>query len=187
MIDYNFKDFGFIILSPTGAYPKVKTTFKSIELRYPEASSICTIPTGISPEDISYLKRISPVYRGKNTITSLFNTGLKNGHKQWNIFVMEGAVIRPRTIERIARFIESEKDVIYPITMERDRDGYPTSIHDKFHNCSINGITIHKKLFTKVGNFSPSNPLTTSRSDWQMMACGYENAFFRGVLGVKII
>jgi hypothetical protein len=98
---------------------------------------------------------------------------------------MEGARI-PRGMElRYCRWIEDDRDVLFPIVMNRDLDGNPTVLRAKFEDSTLNGMMIHSSLFEEVGAFS-DNPIGVSKKFWGLDAED-KGARFKAILGVKII
>jgi hypothetical protein len=134
--------------------------------------------------DVKEMKTLCPVYKGGNTITSLINTGIKRGHKEWNFLVMEGVFLRRGLANRYSTFMEDELDVMFPIVVDYNRDMYPTHIHSTFEDCTLNGMLIHQKTFKKVGNLS-DNPLDVSRLMWAAEA-REKGVKFKAILGNKI-
>jgi hypothetical protein len=177
--------FGFIILSPEHNIGKIKGTIRSIRNRYGfDAPIICVVGDDTKNSELDEIKEVCKVFKGKGTITSLLNTGLCKGHKEWNIFVMEGTTVRPGLDQKFGRWIEDEKDVLFPIDVDYNRDGIPVKIYNTFPECTLNGLCIHQKLFKKTGNFS-ENPLVVSKEFWAFEASDH-GVRFKAILGAKI-
>ncbi len=145
---------------------------------------VCITSKDATAADIKEMKKVCPTFKGKDTITSLINAGMKKGHKAWNFFIMEGAFMRRGLLNRFSLFMEDEKDILFPIVMDHDIQGKPIKLYTNFYDCSINGILIHQKMFKKVGDLS-ENPLEISRLWWTMDAID-KGAKFKAVLGTKI-
>lgn len=175
----------FIILSPDPNIGRLKGTVRSIKNNYDiDAKIICSVEKGIKKTEIEEYKSICPTFKSGQTITSLINNGIKNAHDGWNLFVMEGAWI-PRNIkDRYSKWIKDEKDILFPIVINYDREGNPIKIFNTFSDCTLNGILVYKKFFIEVGKLS-ENPLKISREFWSFDALE-KGAKFKAILGIKI-
>jgi hypothetical protein len=175
----------FIILSPEPNIGRLKGTIRSIKNNYGEQSKmICSIEKSIKKPELEEYKSLCPAFRAGQTITSLINNGIKHAYDGWNMLVIEGAWM-PKNIEyRYKKWIENEKDILFPIVVNYDREGNPTKIFSTFADCTINGILINKKFFLSIGNLS-ENPLRISREFWSYSAIE-KGAKFKGILGIKI-
>jgi hypothetical protein len=185
MFELTKLNFGFAILSPEYNYGALKCTVRSITNFYPNASIVCATARSTGSKELKEMKEICPTFRGKNTITSLMNTALKKGNKEWNIIIMEGTPVRVGFVEKISRFYDSEKDIFFSISMDYNIKGYPTKIRDNFVDCSLNGITMHQNAYKEVGDFGDES-LEMSKNLWSVEAHnkGYR---FVGILGSKLI
>lgn len=187
MTRFNKKElsFGFIILSAEHNIGRIQGTVRSIRNHYRNVPIICATDAGCAAAELKEIKEVCPTYRGKNTITSLLNTGLKKGHKEWNIVVTEGTWVRRGIDMRYATWVEDEKDVLFSIVVDYNRDMMPVKIYSTFEECSLNGLCIHQKFFKEVGDFS-ENPLEVSRKLWQLDAID-KGGRFKAILGAKLI
>ena len=176
--------FSFIVICPEANAPRVKSTINSIKKLYQGISSLVVVPDSIAQTEIDLLKEFCFVKKGGKKITSLINTGIKNGHTDWNILLMEGCKPSARTVGKIFNFIDDESNIMFPVSADRDREGKIHKTYTSFDECSLNGITIHQKTFQKIGGFS-NNPLLTSKFFWQMDAIE-KGCSFRGVLGMNL-
>jgi len=182
MYKYKYLDVGFIVISTEPNIVRLKSTKNSILKHYHHAPVICAVPKSTPAEDMKELKTICPVYRGKETITSLMNVGMKHADKEWNIFIMEGAWMRANLNKKYGYFHESEKDIFFPIVVDYDIQGKPVKIYDNFWDCSLNGIMIHKKTFKEVGEFTDDEE---ARLFWAAQAVE-AGCKFKPILGAKI-
>jgi hypothetical protein len=185
---YNFAknlDINFVIVSPDPNIGRLIGTVRSIKNNYKEdASIICLVEKKIKKQNIDEMKSICPTFKGEQTITSLMNKGMQKSKDGWVMFIIEGAFL-PKKIEyRYSAWIENEKDILFPIVVNYDRDGNPKKIFNTFSECTLNGIMINKKFFLDVGNFS-ENPLKISKEFWSYEAVS-KGAKFKALLGVKI-
>jgi hypothetical protein len=183
---YKKLNFGFGILSPDQNVGAILCTMRSIRNNFPGTSTICAVTRNTSPITVKEIAAMCPVYKGKDTITSLMNTALRRGHKEWNLLVMEGAIVRPGIIQKFSLFVEEETDVLFPIVMEYNREGKPSVIKNTFPEASLNGTFIHQKLFKLAGDFSDKESIIDSKLWWagQAMSAG---AKFKAVLGTKLL
>jgi len=175
----------FIILSPEHNVGRLKGTINSIKNNYNENSKIiCSVEKNIKKKELEEYKEICPTFKSGSTITSLINNGIKNAYDGWNLFIMEGARLPINIGKRYQKWIKSEKDILFPIIINYDREGIPTKIFSTFEECTLNGILVNKKFFLEVGKLS-ENPLKISREFWCMDAVE-RGATFKAILGIKI-
>ena len=100
------------------------------------------------------------------------------------MFIVEGAWFPKGVSTNYFRWIKSEKDVLFPIVVNYNRQGEPIKILATFPECTLNGMLIHKSLFVEAGKFS-DNPIKTSKEFWGLEA-SEKGAVFKAILGVKI-
>lgn len=177
--------FGFIILSPEHNVGRLQGTLRSIRNHYGDVPTICVTGQDTTAAELKEMKEFCPTYKGGNTITSLLNTGMKKGHKEWNIFVIEGTWVRRCLNYKFSYWIEDEKDVLFPIVVDYDRDGKPVKIYKDFNECTLNGLCMNQQFFKKVGNFS-ENPLDVSKQFWQFEADD-QGGRFKAILGTMLL
>jgi hypothetical protein len=176
---------GFVILSPDVSYGHILTTYRSIRTHYPTTLIVCAVAKEATEDEIIKIQALCPVYRGNTHFTSLINAGVKNGHKEWNMLVTEGAIVTNGVLDKYARFVESEKDILFAILPDYDLQGKPTRLNNTFYDCSLNGVMVHQKTYKKIGNLT-NNPLEISRVMWALEAIKY-GCRFKAILGIKII
>lgn len=181
-----FKKLKFVIVSPEPNIGRLGDTVRSIRNNFGDVQIVCSVAKSVKKEQLEEMREVCNSFRGGETVMSLINSGFKKGSKGgWHIFVMEGARV-PRSLEsRYRRWIKDERDVLFPIVMNHDLEGYPTVILAKFEDSTLNGMMIHSSLFEEVGDFS-DNPIGVSKRFWGLDA-EEKGARFKGVLGVKII
>ncbi len=199
---YDPVNFGFIVLSTDEHnIAQLRATANSIKKQYgTDTSVICVVPACLSKDDIKEIKEICPVYQGENTITSLINLGMKKGHKEWNILVMEGVYVNIDIVKKLFTFAESEKEILYPIVTQSNRRVQqpirgqkfskkwtrPVKITWAFEDSTLNGIAIHADAFKEIGDFTcRTDSLVLSKLEWRLYAeaKGYR---FKAILGAKI-
>ncbi len=167
---------GFILICPNHNIGQIKTTLSSIKHNYPKSKIICSIPSHCHDDDAKDINKICPTRKAGATITSLINEGMKNAPcLEWNFVVMSGSWVRNLLDKKFSYFIESEKDILFPI-VDRKLN---------FVDGSINGILMHKTAFNDIGPFSTDNPIEICKLMWAMTAVekGYR---FKAVLGAAI-
>lgn len=168
-------DYGFVILSLEHNPRLVSCTTNSIRNRYPDTKYICITEQSVCSNDIRELKHICPTYRGKNTVTSLINSGMKHAPAEWNIFVMAGVTLRNRIPQKYSYFIEDEKDIVFPIA-----DG-----KTNFIDGTINGLMIHKKTFKEIGPLEDIEDMSNCKAVWAAMAL-VQGCRFKAIAGCKL-
>lgn len=178
-------NFGFVILSPEINLGRIICTMRSIKNNCGEIPTICSVVKDAKKKDLEQINEICPSYRAGTHFTSLLNTGMKKGHKEWNLFIVEGTIVSKNIQYKYSRFLEDENDILYAIMPDYDRAGNPTNLNCYFYDCSLNGLMIHQEVFNKVGEFT-DNPLEISRTMWAYDAVR-KGCRFKGVFGVKLL
>jgi hypothetical protein len=175
----------FIIISPEPNIGRLKGTVRSIKNNYNETSNIiCSVEKSIKKNQLDEYKEVCPSFKSGQTITSLINNGIKNANNGWNMLIMEGSWLPKNIEQRYKRWVKREKDILFPIVVNYDREGNITKILNNFSESTLNGILINKKFFLEVGNLS-ENPLKISREFWSYDAIE-KGAQFKAILGIKI-
>jgi hypothetical protein len=187
MILHQYKplNFGVGILAPEQNIGAIMCTVRSLRNNYPNIPFICVVPKDASPTTIEEISNVCPVYKGKNTITSLMNTAIRRGCKEWNLLIMEGAVVRSGIVQKYSLFIDDITNVLFPIVMDRNRKGEPCNIRNKFHDASLNGTFIHQKTFKNIGDFSDES-LIESKLWWAVNAIN-KGTQFKAILGTQLL
>tara|TARA_Y100000034_G_scaffold132113_1_gene194335 strand:+ start:5084 stop:5617 length:534 start_codon:yes stop_codon:yes gene_type:complete len=168
-------DVGFVVLCTDNNIGLLKNTVRSLNIYYPKKSCIAVVARTTATEDIDEMKELCPIYRGKGTVTSLINTGLRNGNKEWNLLTVAGAWFKGCEVKKMSVFVENEYDIVYPC-VDKMRN---------FYEATINGLMIHRKAFKKVGPFCDENPLEICRLMWMLDAIE-AGCKFKAVLGPNI-
>lgn len=176
---------GIIILSPDYNIGGLKHTVRSINNNLiGEYEHICCVNKDANSIQIKEMDEVCKTYKGGASITSLINKGFEKTKCEWNLILIEGSKICKNVKEKYYKWIDSDKDVIYPLIVEYNLHGYVNKINDSFYNCTLNGILINKKFFKEVGKLS-ENPLEISRKFWAMEA-KEKGANFKAILGIKM-
>jgi len=166
---YQYKpiEIGFVILCSNNNVGQLKLTINSIKAYYPD-NEITIIISNTCEE---YPKAI----RGGSTFESMINKGLKESKcNEWNLITVAGGWIKSRIDIKYSYFIESTKDILFPILKTK-------SIHCNFMN-NNNGMMIHKKAFADIGEFLDDDD---SKLFWATTAIekGYR---FKGIVGGRL-
>ena len=80
--------------------------------------------------------------------------------------------------------IENEKNILYPIITDYDRQGNPLKCYTDFDEATLNGLFIHQKTLKEVGDFT-DNPLKISKFFWMLEAAD-RGCTFKAILGAKV-
>jgi hypothetical protein len=169
-------DFGFIILCPEPNIGLLKGTVRSLDFSHGGCPYVAVVPGSTKPEAIKEMKELCEVYRAKDTITSLMNTGMRHAPSDWNILTIGGTWIRKRLSTRYSRFIEEDSDVLFPI-FEKQYD---------FRRATLNGLCIHKKTFKKAGAFPDKGEIHHCKERWALYATALCKSKFKAILGASI-
>lgn len=180
-------DMGFAIISPEPNLGNLACTVRSIKNNYPVAPYVCVTVKGIHTEEYKKMSDICPIYKGKSTITSLINVALKKSKSDWTLIIMEGVPVHRGIEKKYGLFVENEKDVLYSITMEYDRQGKPIKIRNTFEEATLNGMLIHKTTFKEAGPFPDEDQsIPTAKLIWAASAIN-QGCKFKGILGARIL
>ena len=183
---YNYKtfNFSFIIIATEGNIGLIKSTIRSIKNNYKNTPYICILPKHIHEDSFKEIEELCECYRGKDTLMSLINTGMTKGGKEWNMLVMEGVWVKAGIDKKYSLYLENENDIFFPIVADYNTKGSTIKIYNTFDTCTLNGLTIHKKMFKKNGKFADA-PIEISKLIWGNDAIN-NGAKFKAILGTKI-
>lgn len=178
-------DITYIILAINLNISRIKSTVNSILRRDKRHKVICIVPKKTNIDDIKEIKAICPVYKGKDTISSLVNSGLKHTIG-WGIIVKEGVWVSKNIEKNYNKFYDSDKDIFFLVGMQCNIAGIPLKVFSEFSDCNISGITIHSDTFKNIGDFPETDNFENDRLIWQCN--GIEKEYkFKGVLGPKLV
>lgn len=177
-------NFGFIILCPDHNIGGLKNTLRSIRNNYEDSECLCVVSKEIKADQFKEIKDICEVHKAGKTVTSLINKGFEKTKSDWNVILVEGSRVTKNLNKKYSMWINDYKDILFPLIVDYDFNGYPIKIHDTFYNCTLNGMCIHKDFFKEVGKLS-ENPLEISRKFWALEA-KEKKANFKTILGIKI-
>jgi hypothetical protein len=169
-------DYGFIILCSERRFNLLLSTANSIKNRYEKVPYICVTDDTAKAIDIKEMKTVCDTFKGKNTFSSLINTGIKNAKTDWNFIIFAGSTVGAKLNEKYEIFVEDEKDILFPIVDQK---------YD-FVNGSLNGLFFHKKAMKEIGNIGEEGSLEFVKTMWAAKAIikGYK---FKAIANIKII
>ena len=176
-------DIGFIILCPDKNIAGLKNTLYSIKNNSYDRESLAVIGSDASTNDIKDMKELCAIHKGKDTITSLINVGMKKNKHEWAFLMFGGSRIRPYTEKKLEKFVKTEKDILFPI-VDRQLD---------FVSGSFDGVLINTKFFHEVGLFADVTLEKDSINDFEFakllwcISAMEKKAVFKGIVGLKII
>ena len=121
------------------------------------------------------MKKICPVYKGKDTISSLINVAMRHSTGDWVFLLFAGTVARQKLDEKFSFYISSEKDILYPVANGKFN----------FIDATLNGLFMNRKTFKEIGEFNEEGHLEMVKAEWAMSAieCGCK---FKAILGSKM-
>lgn len=176
-------DVGFVILSPDRNIAGLKNTIGSIKLRSYNREYICIVGDDANTKDIKEMKEYCPTFKGKDTITSLINLGIKKTKNKWACVVFGGSRI-PNCIEKKwITFAKEPNHVLFPVAENKS---------DFVQGC-FNGVLINCDFFKLVGDFPTTTMQKHGMNDFEFaklmwasdaVDCG---AIFKGIIGMRVI
>lgn len=167
-------NFGFIVLNPESNPSLLKNTVNSIRGKY-DAPIISVTEKTAKEQQFKEMNDICPTCRGENTYTSLINAGMKYPPADWNFIVIAGTNIGHKIDNKYSMFIESEKDILFPIVDKKY----------EFVEATLNGLLLHKNCLNEVGKMAEIGPYEICKLMWALDAIdkGYK---FKAILGAKL-
>ena len=176
MFEIKKLDFGFIIVCPNLKSISLKNTVKSLKYSHPGCPVIAVVPNNVKAETLKEMKEICNVYKGKSTVTSWMNTGLRNTTTNWNVFIVSGNWIKNKIIDKFSKFINDDSDILFPIM---------NGIYN-FKDCDISGLCINRKVFKEVGPFAEQGAIDKCKEEWSIYAHGMCGSKFKAILGIVV-
>jgi hypothetical protein len=176
-------DLGFLILSPDKRPRELKNSCGSVRNHSFGRQAICIVGKDATAPEVKALKEHCEVYKGKDTITSLVNTGMSKIKNEWAFIIFSGSRIRLYLEQRLSRFVTSPDEILYPV-VERKIN---------FVDSPFDGILINKKTFKKVGNFPDAKMEKEDFNDFEASKLLWANdaveagCVFKGIVGMKVI
>lgn len=174
---YSHKDLncGFVILCSDHAIGLLKATANSIKNRYPNIPFICVTDSAATVNDLKDMKSICQTYKGKNTFSSLINTGMRHAPAEWNFIILAGAVVRWKLDEKFSYFIENEKDILFPIVDNKT----------DFIDATLNGLLINKNTWHLIGEMEDKGEFHHIKAMWSYVAMK-KGCKFKAIAGTRM-
>lgn len=167
--------YSFLIICPDHSLNLLKTTVSSIKNHYPNLPYIAVVDEDTTKEDVAEMKKNCPIYKGKNTITSLINVGMRHSPSDWVFMIFAGSNVRPKLDEKFSFYTTNDKDVLFPIANNKYN----------FIEATLNGLCINKKTFKEVGELSEDGKLEMIKAEWASNAIDY-GCRFKAIIGSKM-
>ena len=136
---------------------------------------ICITEKDAKPIDIKSMKDVCPTFKGKNTFSSLINSGMKNAKSEWNFIVFAGTNVRNRMDEKFFLFIDSKKDILFPIVDNKT----------DFVGGTLNGLLLNKETFKEIGDIEEDGSLDYVKIMWAFKAI-QKGCKFKAIANTKI-
>jgi hypothetical protein len=175
-------DVGFIVLCPDRSPAALKNTVGSVRYSCYDRECIAVTPKETTAKEVKELKEYCQTYKGKETITSLVNIGMKRLKHEWGFVVFAGSRAMP-FLERKWAFARSNKDILYPIVDKKCN----------FVEGSFNGVLFNREFFKEVGDLPDSpmekqglNDFEFAKLLWASDAIN-QGAVFKGIVGMRVI
>ena len=177
-------DVGFIILCPDRNIGGLRNSIGGIRHHSYNRECLAVVPEDTTSKEVKEMKEHCPtVWKGKDTITSLVNVGMKRVKQEWGFIMFAGSRI-PAFLERkFETFANENTDILFPV-VERRYD---------FVSGSFNGVLINKGFFKKVGNFTEGALQKQGMNDFEMAKFLWsydainQGANFKGIVGMRVI
>lgn len=167
--------YGFSILCPNYSQSLLKSTVNSLKEFHPEAPFIAVTDSLATADDLLEIKKTCPVYKGKSTISSLLNVGMRHCNSEWVFSVFAGTTVKENINKKFSFFVSSEKDVLFPIANRKMN----------FVDGTLNGLFINRRFFKEVGDFEDEGELDIIKLIWadKAMCLGCR---FKAIVGAKL-
>lgn len=165
----------FVIICSDNSLSLLKSTANSIKSKYYDHPFICVANGSATVEEVAAMKAICPTYKGKKTISSMINVGLRHAPADWAFIVFSGSFLPGKMDEKFSFFINSEKDILFPIINRKTN----------FIDGTWNGLLINKKTFREVGEFEDDGEFEHIKCEWACNALNY-GCKFKAILGSKV-
>ena len=165
----------FVIICHDNSLSLLSGTANSIKSRYYDNPFICVANGSANAEEIANIKKICPAYKGKDTLTSLINVGMRHAPTEWVFIVFAGSNIPQKLDSKFSFYISSIYDVLFPIVQGKFN----------FIDATWNGMMLNKKAFKEIGAFEETGDLLDIKCDWALRATE-KGCKFKGIMGVKV-
>jgi hypothetical protein len=176
-------DIGFVILCPDHNFAGLKNSIGSIRHHCYDREYIGVVGSDATADDIKVMKEICPIHKGKATITSLVNVGMKKVKHDWAFIMFGGSRVCSYLERRFTSFVKSDKDILYPVVDRKCN----------FVEGCFNGVLINVPFFKEVGDFPEMVAEKQDFNDFEMAKLFWatdaiaQGAQFKGIVGMRII
>jgi len=175
-------DLGFIILCPDRNIGGLRNTLFSVNNNSYNREALAVVGSNATAAEIKEMKELCPIHKGKETITSLINVGMKKLKHEWAFLVFAGSRLQPY-VEKKLHFAQTEKDILFPV-VDRRCD---------FVSGSFDGVLINTKFFQEIGDFPDitmlkedgMNEFEMAKLFWCLAATN-KQAVFKAIVGLKV-
>lgn len=161
---------GFLVLCVHHRLDRLTSTLGSLLHNYAGYPVTCVVSRD-SPIEMEGLG--VKVVQTEPGLANLLNAGLAlRATTPWTMVVRTGTWLPPLLDRRYSFYVESERDVLYPV---RHRA--------LFDQSALHGLLVPSDIHAKVGDFAGDGVL--EKLDWQGRACqsGYR---FKGLFGIRV-
>lgn len=176
----------FLILNPDKSVALLKNTVNSIITNIGQVEILGVTGGDITPTETRVFKEICPMAKGKDTLTSLINTGMKKLKSDWVLILYAGSRIKHNCLRKVQRFAATDKDICFPIvSFEGERNL-------NFVEASSNGILINRKNFEKIGDFPDAKSKVKEVNDFELAKMLWaaeaieQGCQFKGIVGFNL-
>lgn len=176
-------DLGCVILCPERNANGLKTTVRSVTNHCYKRECLAVVPEDITAAKLKEMKEICTVHKGKNTIASLINVGVKKCKHEWSLLLFENSRVQPYVERWFRSFANTETSVLFPVVEMKC---------DFIEGC-FNGVLLNTAFFKKVGDFPEIAVAKVGLNDfelvkllwaWEAMKHG---VIFKGIVGMKVL
>jgi hypothetical protein len=160
MFDLKSLEMEVVIISPSGNDREEAITASTVVNLVKTYDFFVIAPNNTSKKEYKYT-----TFFGENSIAALCNEGIRRCRKDWAYIVFAGSKIRKYVDLKLSKYVESDKDVVFPVVNRKWN----------FIDGTLNGMLINKNFYSSVGNFKDLNDLQLTKLEWA------EKALAKGV------
>jgi hypothetical protein len=148
---------GFVILCPNLDIRQLENTIESIKTYYSDSSILVVLSVKHDPKHITKVRNLAQLVVAEDNLIGMLNKGLELSIcSEWNIIIRNLRWINSNLERKFFNFMESDKDIFFPITRK----------NWNFTKFDLNGLLLHKKAFTEVGEFPSYDYMDESKIMW---------------------
>ena len=163
----NKAEYGFVILCPNVNVRHLENTVESIKTYYAESKTLVVLAGKCDLKSTTKVRNLSQLVVAEENLIGMLNKGLELSIcGEWNVVIRNLRWINSNLEKKFFTFMESDKDIFFPITRK----------NWNFSKFDLNGLLLHKKTFSDVGEFPPADSLEESKLLWagKAMEKGYK-------------